>query len=192
MAEKIHLETERLILRPWKKNKADAKALYGYAKDNRVGPAAGWPVHKDPADSLEIIRGILSTPDIYAVVLKENGQIVGSAGLTYGSTGRKYLKTDEAEIGYWIGVPHWGHGYAPEAVRCLLARAFLQLNMQTVWCGYYEGNEKSKRVQEKCGFVWHHADRDVILPLLNETRTEHFTRLTRERWESARSVSAQV
>ena len=37
------METRRLILRPWKKNKADAKALYRYAKDARVGPAAGWP-----------------------------------------------------------------------------------------------------------------------------------------------------
>ena len=104
---KIVLETERLILRPWKKNKADAKELYRYARDSRVGPAAGWPVHKDPAESLEIIRRILSTPDIYAVVLKETGKPIGAAGITYGSTGRKYLKEEEAEIGYWIGAEHW-------------------------------------------------------------------------------------
>ena len=180
--EKIVLETERLLLRPWKKNKADAKALYSYAKDARVGPAAGWPVHKDPAESLQIIRDVLSTPDIYAVVLKAGQQIVGAAGLTYQSTGRKYLASDEAEIGYWIGVPHWGRGYAPEAVKALLRRAFLDLDMQAVWCGYYEGNEKSRRVQEKCGFSFHHTVPDTPCPLIGEVRNENFTRLTRDKW----------
>ena len=37
------LETERLILRPWEE--ADAESLYEYARDERVGPVAGWQVH---------------------------------------------------------------------------------------------------------------------------------------------------
>ena len=176
------LETERLILRPWKKNKADAKSLYRYAKDPKVGPAAGWPVHRDPAHSLEIIRDILCTPDIYAVVLKENGEIVGVAGITYGATGRKFLKEDEAEIGYWIGVPYWGQGLAPEAVDRLLERCFEELGINAVWCGYYEGNEKSRRVQEKCGFVYDHAEDDVLVEALGERRREHFTKITKDRW----------
>ena len=182
---KIVLETERLILRPWKKNKADAKELYRYAKDSRVGPAAGWPVHKDPAESLEIIRRILSTPDIYAVVLKETGKPIGAAGITYGSTGRKYLKEDEAEIGYWIGAEHWGKGYAPEAVKALLRRAFLDLGRSAVWCGYYEGNEKSRKVQEKCGFRYHHTNPEEMVEALGEKRREHFTRITMEEWTKA-------
>ncbi len=184
--KKIILETERLILRPWKKNKADAKELYRYARDSRVGPAAGWPVHKDAAESLEIIRNILSTPDIYAVVLKETGKPIGAAGITYGSTGRKYLKKDEAEIGYWIGVEHWGKGYAPEAVRALLQRGFEELGRNAVWCGYYEGNDKSRRVQEKCGFRYHHTAEAEMVQALGETRREHFTRITKAEWEALR------
>lgn len=176
------IKTRRLLLRPWKKNKADAKALYEYAKDARVGPVAGWPVHKDPAQSLEIIRTVLDTPDIYAVTLKESGVIVGAAGLTYAGTGRKSLGKGEAEIGYWIGVPHWGRGFAPEVVRALLARAFADLDMQTVWCGYYDGNEQSRRVQEKCGFCYHHTDQRVWCDAMHEYRTEHFTCMTRERY----------
>ena len=179
----VILETERLILRPWKKNKADAKALYQYAKDSRVGPVAGWPVHRDAAQSLQVIRDVLSTPDIYALVLKKTGSPVGSAGITYGSTGRKFLQEHEAEIGYWIGVPYWGRGLVPEAVRCLLQRCFTGLDMQTVWCGYFDGNEKSRRVQEKCGFVYDHTEENSFIPALGETRTEHFTKLTRQRWE---------
>ena len=185
------LETARLILRPWKKNKADAKALYSLAKDERVGPAAGWGVHRDPAHSLQIIRDILCTPDIYAVLSKEDAAendrsrsagLVGAAGLTYGSTGRRWLKEREAELGYWIGVPFWGKGYATEAAMALLHRAFYDLGMETVWCGYYDGNEQSRRVQEKCGFVYDHTDTHAFCEALNEERVEHFMKLTRERF----------
>ena len=177
------LETSRLLFRPWKKNKSDAKELYRYAKDARVGPAAGWRVHKDPAESLAVIRDILSTPGIYAVVLKETGKPIGAAGLTWGSTGRKYLKADEAEIGYWIGVPWQRKGFATEAVRALIRFAFEQLRFQTLWCAWYEGNTASARVQEKCGFVYDHTDPASAVAALGEVRTEHFMKLTREQWE---------
>ena len=55
---------------------------------------------------------------------------------------------DEIEIGYWIGVPYWGQGLIPEAVRALQKHAFLDLGCSAMWCGYYDGNEKSKRCQD--------------------------------------------
>ena len=69
------LETERLILRPWEET--DAEELYKYAKDERVGPMAGWPVHTSVDNSREIIKTVLSDPETYAVVLKETGLPVG-------------------------------------------------------------------------------------------------------------------
>ena len=57
-------------------------------------------------------------------------------------------KDDECELGYWIGKPFWGQGLIPEAAKELLRYAFEDLGMRAVWCGYYEGNEKSRRVQE--------------------------------------------
>ena len=51
--EHMTLETERLILRPWEE--ADAEACYRYAKDPRVGPMAGWPVHTSVENSRQII-----------------------------------------------------------------------------------------------------------------------------------------
>ena len=65
------LNTERIILRPW--NEADAVSLYEYAKDDRIGPIAGWPPHMSVENSLEIIRTVLSVPENYAVFLKEDG-----------------------------------------------------------------------------------------------------------------------
>ncbi len=176
------IETERLIIRPWKKNKADAKALYQYAKDQRIGPAAGWPVHRDVADSMEIIRGILSTEGIFAVALKETGRPIGAVGLTYGATARKMIPAGEAELGYWIGVPYWGQGFIPEASRAMLRYAFTDLQMKAVWAGYYAGNEQSRRVQEKCGFTYQYAH-EVDVPLLGERRTEHIMRITVSEWE---------
>ena len=55
--------------------------------------------------------------------------------------------------------------------------------MKAVWCGYYEGNQKSKRVQEKLGFVFQHVQEHVPVPLLQEERTEYVNLLTKERWD---------
>ena len=88
----------------------------------------------------------------------------------------------ELEVGYWIAKPFWGRGFAPEAVRAMQRYAFETLGCKALWCGYYEGNNKSLRVQQKCGFVPHHVERDVSCELMGDVRTEYFTFLTREDW----------
>ena len=178
------LETGRLILRRWEE--ADAEELYQYAKDPAVGPIVGWPPHTSVENSREIIRDVLTAPETYAVVLKETGKPVGSIGIMFGKNGNAPMGEQEAEIGYWIGVPYWGQGLIPEAVRELLRRCFEDLNCTAVWCGYYDGNLKSKRVQEKCGFRYHHTEKDKLCELMGDIRTEHFTYLTKENWEKRR------
>ena len=101
------------------------------------------------------------------------------------------MKEQEAEIGYWIGVPYWGQGLIPEAVRELLRRCFEDLRCAAVWCGYFDGNEKSRRVQEKCGFIYHHTGREKFYALGSDIRTEHFTRLTKEEWTKSKAKSGQ-
>ena len=174
------LETPRLLLRPWEEG--DAGSLYKYAKDPAVGPIAGWPPHTSVENSREIIRTVLSAPETYAVVLKQSGEAVGSIGLMSGAAVHSAnIAEGEAEIGYWIGVPFWGRGLIPEAVRRLLRHAFEDLGVQAVWCGYYDGNAQSRRVQEKCGFRYSHTEYGKISPL-GDVRTEHFTRLSRADW----------
>ena len=174
------LETERLILRPWTED--DAEACYQYARDPQVGPAAGWPVHTSVENSRQIIRGVLSAPETYAVVLKQTMEPVGSIGLMQGEQSNLGLGPGEGEIGYWIGVPYWGQGLIPEAVRAIMTYGFEDLGLHTLWCGYFDGNDKSRRVQEKCGFQYHHTNYDVLWPAIGETKTEHVTRITREQW----------
>lgn len=176
------LKTSRLILRPWKET--DAESLYEYAKDPKVGPIAGWPIHTSVENSRQIIRDFLSMPETYAVTLKEEDKAIGSIGLMIGEKSNLTIKDDEGEIGYWIGVPYWGKGLIPEATYELMRHGFEDLNLTTIWCGYFEGNEKSKRVQEKCGFRYHHTEKDKKWPLMNDIRTEHITCITKEQWRN--------
>lgn len=178
------LGTDRLTLRPWRDD--DAPALYLLARDPEVGPRAGWPAHVDEADSLRVIREVLSMPETYALVLRDGDEPdapVGAISLMFGSASTLARDAREAELGYWVGRPFWGRGLVPEAARELIRHGFEELALQTIWCGYYEGNEQSRRVQEKLGFVPHHVIDCEPRPLLGDTARTHVSALTRERWE---------
>ena len=174
----MSLETNRLILRPWEET--DAEECYQYAKDHQVGPAAGWPAHTSIENTVQVIRDVLMVPETYAIVLKETGLPIGSIGLHFHSN--LAGKDDEAELGYWLGVPYWGRGIIPEAAREMLRHAFEDLNLNRVWCGYYDGNEKSRRVQRKLGFRHMWTSEDVPVPQMNETRRGFVNRMTKEEW----------
>lgn len=174
------LETERLILRPWKLE--DAKSLYKYACDHRIGPVAGWYPHTSVENSEQIIKDFLSDKYTFAVVIKETNEPVGSIGLISPQNSNLDINENEAEIGYWIGVPFWGNGYIPEATNEIIRFAFEELKMKRLWCGYFDKNEKSKRVQEKCGFKYHHTNKDIHWELMDDIRTEHITVLEFDEW----------
>lgn len=172
--------TDRMILRPWKKE--DAPALFHYASDVRIGGMAGWPVHTSVQNSQEIIETILSKEGTYAIVLKKTMQPVGSIGLMNADTSNLKIAKNEAEIGYWIGVPYWGQGLVPQAVQALIAYAFQQLSITKLWITYFEGNQRSLRVLEKCGFSYHHTQENEKLALLDDIRTKHVTTLSKEQY----------
>ena len=174
----MNLITERLILRPWEES--DAESLYEYAKDPQVGPIAGWPPHTSVEDSRDIIKSVLAVNETYAICKRQDNRAIGSIGLMRGEQSNLDIPEDEGEIGYWIGVPFWGQGYVPEAVRELIRHGFEDLKLNRIWCGYFEGNDKSKRVQKKCGFRYHHTNKDIYWALMDEVRTEHVTCLEKE------------
>ena len=142
----MRIETERLVLRPWRED--DAAVLYRYASDPEVGPAAGWVPHKDEAYSLNILRTILINDHTWAITIAPSDEPVGSIGIF---PGRQEAQQGEYEIGYWIAKPFWGKGYVPEAVRALLSLYF-SLGAERIWCAHADFNRKSRRVIEKCGF----------------------------------------
>ena len=177
----MRLETERLILRRWEER--DAENLYQYARDPAVGPIAGWPPHGSVEESRTIIQTVFCAQEAYAVCLKGDNRAIGAIELKLNGHTDMTERDDECELGYWIGKPFWGKGLIPEAVREILRHAFEDLGMEKVWCGYYDGNIKSKRVQEKCKFRYQWTTKDIDVPLMGEKRTGHVSCLTRREWK---------
>lgn len=178
------LETKRLLLRPWRET--DAEELFRYAQDPQIGPMCGWEAHRSVEESAELLRTVLAEPETYAVVLKSTDLPVGSLSLRIGKS-RVAQSEQEGEIGYWLGVPYWGQGLIPEAVEELLRYGFEERQLEVIWCSAFEGNEKSRRVQEKCGFRYHHTIENAPCLIKGVFHTLHVTRLSREEWLASRN-----
>lgn len=143
------LETNRLILRPFALT--DLDDLYEYAKSENVGPNAGWPPHESKDTSLEILNSFIDGNQIRAIVLKENNKVIGSIGV------HKDYKREIIGcrmIGYVLSEDYWGKGIMPEGVKAVIKHLFEEENLQVVSCYHFPFNTQSKRVIEKCGFVY--------------------------------------
>lgn len=145
----MELFSTRLALRPWAD--ADAPALFELARDPRVGTAAGWPPHTSEEQSLDILRNVLQGPEQYAITLRESGELIGAIGLLTGDACDYLEADDEYSVGYWIGVPYWGQGFAAEALQRLIDHARDSLGARAIYADHFLENTQSHRVMEKCG-----------------------------------------
>ena len=182
------LKTERLLLRRWEDS--DAENLYEYAKDPDVGPIAGWPPHQSVDESRNVIRTVFQGKEAYAICLKTDEKAIGAIELKLNGHTDMTDRDDECELGYWLGKPFWGQGIMPEAVKEILRHAFEEIGMTKVWVGYYEGNSKSKRLQEKAGFRYQWKSEGVDVPLMHEKRTGHVSSMTKDQWQWDRLYAA--
>ena len=146
------LKTERLILRPWRKE--DAECLYHFAKNPKIGPIAGWPPHKSVEESLEIINTVFSKRETYAITIDDNA--IGCVGLLFYPDTNHYWDGEGVELGYWIGEEYWGQGLVVEACKAvLLKHAFEDLKINKIHASFRYENHQSKRVLEKLGFKYY-------------------------------------
>lgn len=147
------IETERLILRPFKET--DLKDFYEYASEEGVGEMAGWEHHASIEKSKEILDIFISEDKTFAICCKENGKVIGSLGVElYGLEGAltEFDGYRGRELGFVLARDYWGMGLMPEAVRAVMDYLFGELDYDFLLCGYYNFNGQSKKVQEKCGF----------------------------------------
>lgn len=172
--------TSRLILRSWRED--DARALFLLARDPRVGMSAGWKPHTSVKESLGVIKDVFSAPEIYALVLRESGEIIGSVGLMTEYNSDIGLRRGDCEIGYWLGVSYWGQGYCTEAATALIRRAFTELSMQRIFCNYFEGNHSSAKVAIKCGFALKGVRKNAYYDSFGKAHNEYVTCITRQDW----------
>jgi len=146
-------ETERLILRNFKET--DFDDYWEYAKDERVGPRAGWKAYTDPEKARERVLIEASKTNQFAIVLKSENKVIGSVELMECKKDRyKNLDIEEGakEIGAVLSYDYWGQGYMPEAVKEIMRYAFEELGVPVIYCGHAKANTNSGRLQEKCGF----------------------------------------
>ena len=176
------IKTERLLLRKWKEQ--DAEILYRMASDPLIGKGAGWLPHKDANYSKAIIRTILVDDGEFAITLRDNPDIpIGSIGLRIGADQKRGIfREDEAEIGYWIGHDYWGNGYAVEALSELVKYSFVDIGLSAVWCSFFDGNDKSRTVTEKCGMMYHHRNENLFNSMLKEYYNETLVRISAEEY----------
>lgn len=165
------IETARLRLRPWRAT--DAPDLYELAKDPRIGMLCGWKPYERIDDAHDALSTFLAAPDSYAVTLSSTGELVGSIALRIDTDSPE---ASVADIGYWIGAPYWGNGYATEAGHAIIDRA-REMGVKTLVLKYFDGNDASRRVSEKLGFAWRSREEDVEYPLIGKRLTVHRTEL---------------
>ena len=146
------METNRIILRPWRDS--DAAALFKWASDPDVGPRAGWAPHKSREESLDVIRTVFKdATNTWAIELKKTGEAIGAMG--YGPSCDCKLPAREGEplAGYWVAKPYWNRGICTEALKLMIEHIRLTTDIKSLISGHFVDNPASGRVMEKCGFV---------------------------------------
>lgn len=171
------LDTQRLILRDWKKS--DLDDFYEYAKVEGVGEMAGWPHHTNKEVSKTILDDFIKSGEVYAIVLKENNKIIGSIGIHTRKSNDAFNDKIQREIGYVLSKDYWGKGLIPEALNAVINYAFEDLGIEVLWCGHFDFNNRSRRVIEKCGFKFH-SNGKYEANLLNKTFDEKIYLLTKD------------
>jgi ribosomal-protein-alanine N-acetyltransferase len=146
------LETTRLLLRRMKPT--DCHDMFEYASKPEVTEFLLWEPHKDirqTHDYLEYLQTRYRIGDFYdwAVVDKAKSKMIGTCGLTSID-----FVNNCAEVGYVLNPDYWGIGIATEALTKVMQFAFLELNAHRIEARYIIGNDRSRRVMEKCGMTF--------------------------------------
>jgi RimJ/RimL family protein N-acetyltransferase len=143
------LETERLVLRA--PRLGDAKTIAVLANDRRIAENTARIAHPYRlADAEDFIASANLGTEAVFFITKSNGakdQKIGACGFTQ-------VDRHPPEIGYWLGVKHWGKGYGTEAVRAIIDHIFTDLDCESIQSAARVTNPASRRVLEKCGFQW--------------------------------------
>jgi len=175
------LETERLVLRAPRFE--DAKQVSALLNDRRVTENTARIAHPyGIADANEWI-GWVSAHSAESYLITFHNDIVGGCAIDID------MRKGGLEIGFWLGVPFWGCGYATEAVRGLIDHAFADLGYEALMAGARISNPASRRVLEKCGFQWTGVGLYRI-PAINSSAPFDRFRLERSIWASLKSWGA--
>jgi len=171
------LETGRLTLRA--PRRGDVKAIATLANDRRIAEnTARIPHPYDAGDARQFIDAVNRRDGEAVFAITLGGTLIGTCGVDPREGG--------PEIGYWLGAPYWGQGYATEAIRAVIDFAFDDLDYDELQAGARVTNPASRRVLEKCGFQWTGVGLYRIRAISSSAPIDRF-RLDRGLWASLKS-----
>ena len=173
------LSTARLALRAPTRN--DISSIVKLANNLRVAQNLSTMAHPyaaaDAAQWVDQCQRAAAPTIRLAVYMKQSDIFIGACGVGFSDSG------SDVYIGYWIGEPYWGRGFATEAAHAVVGHAFSAFPIKRLWCTCRVTNGGSRRVMEKCGFQYHAAGMEYSRALGGTMPVERHC-LDREVWEA--------
>jgi len=171
------LATARLVMRA--PRHTDVNAIAVLANDLRVAEnTARIPYPYGIADAEQFVAAANKRDGEVSLVIMLGDTLIGGCGVD--------PRADNAELGYWLGAPYWGRGFATEAVRAVIDYAFGDLAYETLQAGARVSNPVSRRVLEKCAFQWTSVQLTRIRAINSAAPVDRF-RLDRGLWLSLKA-----
>ncbi len=91
-----------------------------------------------------------------AITLRDTGRQIGGVGM------RLDVQHRHGELGYWLGVPYWGKGYATEAGREMLRYGFEELQLHRIFASHFKHNSASGKILKKLGMRYEGCQRQHL------------------------------
>jgi len=177
------LETDRLSLR--RPTLADVKTIARLANDRRIAENTRRLPHPYSQEhAIEFVRYAASEPSEVAFLIEQNFEPIGMAGLNV-------TEPEAPELGYWLGVGHWGQGFGTEAARAVIDYFFEEFAGEHLFAGARVTNPASRNILEKCGFQWSGVELHRFEALGCSTPVDKF-RLSRGVWSSLKHWGSSV
>lgn len=171
------IATERLVLRP--PHETDAEEMAELADNINVARMLAHMPHPytigDAEKFIARAQENIGRACIYSITEADTGRLIGVGSL------HEIANEQEPHMGYWIGEPYWGQGYASEAARALVDLYFKVTNRPKLLVSARVSNEASKKVIRKCGGL-HVGTSQAVHPLLGEIQQLDHFEITRESW----------
>jgi len=171
------LETARLILRPYcERDIAELLPLIGSLEVARTTLRIPHPYTEQ--DARDFLVNIQAEEEVrLGITLRGDGRLIGGVGLRVNSP------HGHAELGYWLGVPYWGKGYATESAREMLRYGFENLGLHRIFATCFKYNPASGRILKKIGMRYEGCQREHLSKWGQFVDSELYGILRRE-WEA--------
>jgi RimJ/RimL family protein N-acetyltransferase len=177
------LETERLTLR--RPTLADVKAIARLANDRRIAENTRRLPHPYTQDhAIAFVRAMAHDPREIVFLIETNHTPIGAVGIDW-------REPEAPELGYWLGVEHWGQGFGTEAARAVIDFTFEEFDVEHLVSGARVTNPSSRNILEKCGFQWSGVELHRFEALGCSTPVDRF-RLSRSVWSSLKNWNSST